>query len=133
MFFVLMIRRPPRSTRTDTLFPYTTLFRSAAEPTDLYDGGALLALEPAGEERHGYDGHNHHRSHGQQHRRARLLGVVDLALQPAELGLEVGLAARLRVVVRSGGHAPGPFRLFISSMANSNSWAPNPSGMRYGD
>src|SRR3546814_18917030 len=28
-FFSLMIRRPPRSTRTDTLFPYTTLFRSA--------------------------------------------------------------------------------------------------------
>src|SRR3546814_13372301 len=28
MFFFLMIRRPPRSTRTDTLFPYTTLFRS---------------------------------------------------------------------------------------------------------
>src|SRR3546814_19202957 len=27
MFFFLMIRRPPRSTRTDTLFPYTTLFR----------------------------------------------------------------------------------------------------------
>src|SRR3546814_14536848 len=26
-----MIRRPPRSTRTDTLFPYTTLFRSAAD------------------------------------------------------------------------------------------------------
>src|SRR3546814_3299927 len=28
MFLCLMIRRPPRSTRTDTLFPYTTLFRS---------------------------------------------------------------------------------------------------------
>src|SRR3546814_5360244 len=28
--FFLMIRRPPRSTRTDTLFPYTTLFRSRA-------------------------------------------------------------------------------------------------------
>src|SRR3546814_3659655 len=27
-----MIRRPPRSTRTDTLFPYTTLFRSARPP-----------------------------------------------------------------------------------------------------
>src|SRR3546814_1429060 len=27
-----MIRRPPRSTRTDTLFPYTTLFRSTARP-----------------------------------------------------------------------------------------------------
>src|SRR3546814_13950826 len=28
LFVFLMIRRPPRSTRTDTLFPYTTLFRS---------------------------------------------------------------------------------------------------------
>src|SRR3546814_11919226 len=28
IFFFLMIRRPPRSTRPDTLFPYTTLFRS---------------------------------------------------------------------------------------------------------
>src|SRR3546814_13713158 len=30
--FVLMRRRPPRSTRTDTLFPYTTLFRSKRQP-----------------------------------------------------------------------------------------------------
>src|SRR3546814_16313935 len=29
--FLLMIRRPPRSTRTDTLFPYTTLFRSVLD------------------------------------------------------------------------------------------------------
>src|SRR3546814_6589830 len=33
MFFFLMIRRPPRSTRTDTLFPYTTLFRSTEPET----------------------------------------------------------------------------------------------------
>src|SRR3546814_13718977 len=33
-FFVLLIRRPPRSTRTDTLLPYTTLFRSDAVPDD---------------------------------------------------------------------------------------------------
>src|SRR3546814_19671763 len=32
-FFFLMIRRPPRSTRTDTLFPYTTLFRSSGIAT----------------------------------------------------------------------------------------------------
>src|SRR3546814_3727274 len=32
IFFFLMIRRPPRSTRTDTLFPYTTLFRSVSSP-----------------------------------------------------------------------------------------------------
>src|SRR3546814_8755692 len=31
LFFFLMIRRPPRSTRTDTLFPYTTLFRSVED------------------------------------------------------------------------------------------------------
>src|SRR3546814_17057476 len=30
--FLLMIRRPPRSTRTYTLFPYTTLFRSPVSP-----------------------------------------------------------------------------------------------------
>src|SRR3546814_11900008 len=30
LFFFFMIRRPPRSTRTDTLFPYATLFRSLA-------------------------------------------------------------------------------------------------------
>src|SRR3546814_5002957 len=34
IFFFLMIRRPPRSTRTDTLFPYTTLFRSWPKPSD---------------------------------------------------------------------------------------------------
>src|SRR3546814_20240664 len=42
-----MIRRPPRSTRTDTLFPYTTLFRSirriaADAPAHLRGGGWLL-------------------------------------------------------------------------------------------
>src|SRR3546814_13745992 len=40
-FFFLMIRRPPRSTRTDTLFPYTTLFRSRA--TVPGDPGAFAA------------------------------------------------------------------------------------------
>src|SRR3546814_16136763 len=34
-----MIRRPPRSTRTDTLFPYTTLFRSTALPNMLIESG----------------------------------------------------------------------------------------------
>src|SRR3546814_6557168 len=43
-FFFLMIRRPPRSTRTDTLFPYTTLFRSGVEILGLQPG-------PSGEER----------------------------------------------------------------------------------
>src|SRR3546814_18338514 len=38
-----MIRRPPRSTRTDTLFPYTTLFRSRGQPADpLLDCEAII-------------------------------------------------------------------------------------------
>src|SRR3546814_11414177 len=42
MFF-LMIRRPPISTRTDTLFPYTTLFRSIAdEILDQLDGHTVF-------------------------------------------------------------------------------------------
>src|SRR3546814_10278682 len=44
MFFFLMIRRPPRSTRTDTLLPYTTLFRSLQEIIDLL---GRAAPEPA--------------------------------------------------------------------------------------
>src|SRR3546814_15222047 len=47
-FFFLMIRRPPRSTRTDTLFPYTTLFRSAVtqpEPLPRRKGGTFSSTE----------------------------------------------------------------------------------------
>src|SRR3546814_1976479 len=42
-----MIRRPPRSTRTDTLFPYTTLFRSALSPS-----GERIAKLARGEPEH---------------------------------------------------------------------------------
>src|SRR3546814_8004039 len=41
-FFFLMIRRPPRSTRTDTLFPYTTLFRSLPQRADRLQVRELL-------------------------------------------------------------------------------------------
>src|SRR3546814_9411872 len=43
VFFFLMIRRPPRSTRTDTLFPYTTLFRSEAGLSRL---ALLISMHP---------------------------------------------------------------------------------------
>src|SRR3546814_19495178 len=45
-----MIRRPPRSTRTDTLFPYTTLFRSLARPVvalALFNAVLVLSHWPA--------------------------------------------------------------------------------------
>src|SRR3546814_7184009 len=40
-----MIRRPPRSTRTDTLFPYTTLFRSIAAGEATRLGGEVIDME----------------------------------------------------------------------------------------
>src|SRR3546814_20856675 len=43
-FFVLMTRRPPRSTRTDTLFPYTTLFRSPLEHAEHVVGDQNLPV-----------------------------------------------------------------------------------------
>src|SRR3546814_9807762 len=46
LFFLLRIRRPPRSTRTDTLFPYTTLFRSVVEEHQ-HAGEALPGLDDA--------------------------------------------------------------------------------------
>src|SRR3546814_13433553 len=42
-FFVVLIRRPPRSTRTDTLFPYTTLFRSALFQRELDNNLAIAS------------------------------------------------------------------------------------------
>src|SRR3546814_7393637 len=47
-----MIRRPPRSTRSDTLFPYTTLFRSVVALLGFLDaldvGGQLFLVRPCG-------------------------------------------------------------------------------------
>src|SRR3546814_8299506 len=46
MFFFLMIRRPPRSTRTDTLFPYTTLFRSRRKGKETRRAGKPPWIRP---------------------------------------------------------------------------------------
>src|SRR3546814_20788084 len=46
-FFFLMIRRPPRPTRTDTLFPYTTLFRSNARSSPKSAHPVLTLAAPA--------------------------------------------------------------------------------------
>src|SRR3546814_4023386 len=54
-----MIRRPPRSTRTDTLFPYTTLFRSAVSYHQLH---RAFGTKPAGH-------HQPRDRHGGEHRR----------------------------------------------------------------
>src|SRR3546814_20380033 len=76
--FFLMIRRPPRSTRTDTLFPYTTLFRSEI----LLDQRAhLLRLGVIGVV-----------ITGRQHIRADHDATLHLAAEPRAAGILVHLA-----------------------------------------
>src|SRR3546814_11532418 len=108
-----MIRRPPRSTRTDTLFPYTTLFRSAGAVARVRietgvgkdDDGRLQSLRAM---------------HGQQAERVALRGGVahDLHLSPVEpvdevleRGIIVITEGERRVqqlIVRIGGLGPQP-------------------------
>src|SRR3546814_1379729 len=76
-----MIRRPPRSTRTDTLFPYTTLFRSS--PRRLSRRGLVGGRH--GRVRLGRDDRRHRRSAG----RARLDGRPDRS-RPATRGAAGG-------------------------------------------
>src|SRR5881397_191985 len=85
-FFFLMIRRPPRSTRLNTLFPYTTLFRSDRRPLD-----AAAAARP-GRLADGRD------------------RVAGAAVHPAAAPGAPGPALRLRAVVSQGGRLR-PLRL----------------------
>src|SRR3546814_7601971 len=67
-----MIRRPPRSTRTDTLFPYTTLFRSAEAGVGAGTAAALSLRRPAPAGHRAADRTDRprERAPGHQHRRA---------------------------------------------------------------
>src|SRR3546814_3846796 len=51
MFFIIWIRRPPKTTRTDTPFPYTTLFRSSRLPRQGIDGEAHAGARGGADER----------------------------------------------------------------------------------
>src|SRR3546814_6109478 len=62
-----MVRRPPRSTRTDTLFPYTTLFRSTPRIADAEIGRTRTSFRAVAEVRGGFpspgDGGTHRTGH----------------------------------------------------------------------
>src|SRR3546814_8601274 len=107
--FILMIRRPPRSTRTDTLFPYTTLFRShqqaivavADQPSRPLAGGRnhRQAVHPAlqhdAAQRLVARGHHVEVGRGKQRRRIVLPAEEAHAASNAELaGLALQLAAQ---------------------------------------
>src|SRR3546814_20475951 len=84
-----MIRRPPRSTRTDTLFPYTTLFRSFGHE----DAAALAALG----------------LHALQHRGQESAGIVAFDGQHFNAHRDLGLVGDIfsseGVMSRLAGHA----------------------------
>src|SRR3546814_8524520 len=88
LFFVLMIRRPPRSTRTDTLFPYTTLFRSPRVRPHSRGAQFMDDLAACGDELFGRQfGIEDGGVHALEHRMRRPLPVRDLiefVLRPAE-------------------------------------------------
>src|SRR3546814_19446466 len=94
LFFFLMIRRPPRSTRTDTLFPYTTLFRSRAPGAHAERHGADAArpgargADPSGAAPDRAGGRERRRLRARDFRPALHLTHVRLCrlLPPAEIG-----------------------------------------------
>src|SRR3546814_16461074 len=56
-----MLRRPPISTPTDTLFPYTTLFRSRAQDADPVSDSLVYTNAPVRcRNRHGFNGYSRH-------------------------------------------------------------------------
>src|SRR3546814_15842358 len=87
-FFVcLMIRRPPRSTRTDTLFPYTTLFRSLPQEIEVVvvPGTGADQVEALAPQAVGHAGDGELRAH-----RPRRVQGVRQAHPPDRLGDGVG-------------------------------------------
>src|SRR3546814_14987369 len=93
-FFFLMLRRPPRSTRPDTLFPYTTLFRSPRHAQPRIDDGHRVGAHAAGADR-----------------------MVDGAALAARIAFDVGVGLHLRpgerllhAERRQSGHREEPAR-----------------------
>src|SRR3546814_1160220 len=93
-----MIRRPPRSTRTDTLFPYTTLFRSLEQLGQLlhHRAAELLGVDD-GDRATVVAGHVVADADGQQlHRRAGLDVADDLAQVALQVVARIDREGRVR-------------------------------------
>src|SRR3546814_8011044 len=102
-----MIRRPPGSTRTDTLFPYTTLFRSLRSVEQLRAPRVLVELVVAEIDAGHVDHHLHRAGTGGPVQRDLAAAAVELATphrQPCQVvGLEAGKGVLGIDVVMDGG------------------------------
>src|SRR3546814_11562798 len=115
-FFCLWIRRHPRSTRTATLFPYTTRFRSAVQLGRTADGGAAdpqdhVAGTQSGAARgFAFDAGEGDTLAGIQVERIAFAGVQGLADQPERIGgLVIGLGRGRRAGTAHVFACPPPF------------------------
>src|SRR3546814_727954 len=98
-FFFLMIRRPPRSTRTDTLFPYTTLFRSGqAAAGDVGHGVDRSGLRAAQQFQYRL-----HVQRGRRHQRVDQLDPADVDVARAPGAVVDAADQRIAVGMRAAG------------------------------
>src|SRR3546814_1764724 len=111
--FFLMLRRPPRSTRTDTLVPYTTLFRSGDRGGQLVLGRGAAEAKADARSRLGVtqtDRAEHMAGAPRSARAGRARGESDVAQIGEEAVHVQPIAAEveLAVVARGGGAVEGP-------------------------
>src|SRR3546814_20302361 len=108
-FVFLMIRRPPRSTRTDTLLPYTTLFRSAVL-LRAHDGNAPDDLEAGRRAVEEEGGQALARVVGGAQHGDEVLGGVGAGDEPLVPIEHPGVAVALRAAQHEAGIGAGPRR-----------------------
>src|SRR3546814_14230747 len=75
-----MIRRPPRSTRTDTLFPYTTLFRSVGNPA----------------------AKDHFSAHDRRRRADIIIALLNLAVGVRQIDVDLSVVAEIGAELAAG-------------------------------
>src|SRR3546814_1893523 len=108
-FFFLMLRRPPRSTRTDTLFPYTTLFRSqfTANTRACVSEAIGLALPGSAGAPAPYETRDQYaEASGKQ-----VMELIRLGIRPRDIVTRKALENAARVVAATGGSTNGALHL----------------------
>src|SRR3546814_6405334 len=104
-----MIRRPPRSTRTDTLFPYTTLFRSTdksrAGAQILTPNSTMIAIAESAADKAGEEQGDWRWSHGWElAKQAALFAIVETTERLSKAASTANISVPLAPGIRSEEH-----------------------------